>query len=91
MLAIDWGWELVHQARLENLYHFQIPMKHFHSPAASHWHGVIRPMVLIEFALTHIIASRTLVTEVHELNSMHQATGPATDPQVRHAHQCTNA
>jgi hypothetical protein len=56
MLAIDWGWELVRQEGLENLYHFQIPMKHFHSPPASRWRGVIRPIVLIEFALTHIIA-----------------------------------
>jgi hypothetical protein len=91
MLAIDWGRELVHQAGLDNLYHFQIPMKHFHSQAASRWRGVIRSIVLIEFALTHIIASRTLVSEVHELTSMHQAAGPATDPQVRHAHQCTSA
>jgi hypothetical protein len=70
---------------------FSMLTKHFHSPTASRWHGVIRPIVLIEFALTHIIASRTLVTDFHELFSMHQAAGPATDPQVRHAHQCMSA
>jgi hypothetical protein len=52
---------------------------------------VIRQILLIEFALTHIMASRTLVTEFHELFSMHQAAGSAAGPEVRRAHQCVNA
>lgn len=38
------------------------------------------------FALTRIIASRTLLTEVYGVFLMHQNTEKAIDPEVWHAH-----